>query len=211
MRDTAVGLAERRVAVGRPIAATAAVFFVNGLLFASWTVHIPQVKDRLGLTDAALGLALLGAPAGSVSAMVASARLLPRLGSKRMVQATLIGYCAAGPLVGLTGSLAGLFAALYAWGAFQGALDVSMNTQAVAVERARGRPLMSGLHAWWTIGAFAGAGAGVLGVAIGLSGTRRTRAGIRRPSRGLTAPGRLRSDRPAGARACSGGRPATSA
>ena len=172
--DSAVRLAEERgAAVRRPIAATAAVFFVNGLLFASWTAHIPQVKDHLGLTDAALGLALLGAPVGSVSAMVASARLLPRLGSKRMVQATLIGYCVAGPMVGLAGSLAGLFAALCAWGAFQGALDVAMNTQAVAVERARRRPLMSGLHAWWSIGAFAGAGAGVLGVAIGLSLTRQ--------------------------------------
>ena len=174
MCDIPVRLAEEhRVSVRRPIAATAAVFFVNGLLFASWTAHIPQVKDHLGLTDAALGLALLGAPVGSVSAMVASARLLPRLGSKRMVQATLIGYCAAGPLVGLTGSLAGLFAALCLWGAFQGALDVSMNTQAVAVERARRKPLMSGLHAWWSIGAFAGAGAGVVGVATGLSLTRQ--------------------------------------
>jgi len=153
----------------RPMAATAAVFLANGLLFASWAAHIPQVKAHLGMTDATLGVALLGAPAGSVSAMLASARLLPRLGSKRMVQATLVGYCIAGPLVGLTGSLAALFAALYAWGAFQGALDVSMNTQAVVVERARGRPLMSGLHAWWSIGAFAGAGLGVLGVALGLS------------------------------------------
>jgi len=151
------------------MAATAAVFFANGLPFASWAAHIPQVKARLGLTDGALGIALLGAPAGSVSAMLASARLLPRLGSRLMVQATLIGYCVAGPLVGLCSSLPALFAALYAWGAFQGALDVSMNTQAVAVERARGRPLMSGLHAWWSIGAFAGAAIGALGVAIGLS------------------------------------------
>lgn len=157
-----------RAAIRWPMAATAAVFFANGLLFASWAAHIPQVKARLGLTDGALGVALLGAPAGSVSAMLASARLLPRLGSKRMVRVALVGYCAAGPLVGLTGSLPALFIALYAWGAFQGSLDVSMNTQAVAVEQARGRPLMSGLHAWWSIGAFAGAGLGALGVAIGL-------------------------------------------
>jgi hypothetical protein len=152
-----------------PAVATAAVFFANGLLFASWTAHIPQVQARLGLNDATLGLALLGAPAGSVAAMAASARLLPRLGSRLMVQATLLGYCAAGPLVGLAGSVGWLFAALFGWGAFQGSLDVSMNTQAVAVERAAARPLMSWLHAWWSIGAFAGAGAGVAGVALGLT------------------------------------------
>jgi MFS family permease len=150
-------------------AATVAAFVSHGLLFASWTAHIPQVKDRLGLTDGALGLALLGAPVGSVAAMVVVARILPRLGSKRMVQISLLGYSLAGPLVGLAGSLAALFAALFAWGAFQGTLDVSMNTQAVTVERAAGRPLMSGFHACWSIGAFAGAGIGALGVAAGLS------------------------------------------
>ncbi|HTA03139.1 MAG TPA: MFS transporter [Streptosporangiaceae bacterium] len=150
-------------------AATLAVFVSHGLLFASWTAHIPQVKDHLGLSDAVLGFALLGAPLGSVGAMLVVARLLPRLGSRRMVQICLLGYCLAGPLVGLAGSFGALFAALFAWGAFQGALDVSMNTQAVTVELAHGRPLMSGFHASWSIGAFAGAGIGALGVAAGVS------------------------------------------
>jgi len=146
-----------------------AAFVSHGLLFASWTAHIPQLKERLGLTDGALGLALLGAPVGSVAAMLVVARVLPRLGSRRMVQISLLGYSFAGPLVGLASSLAALFAALFAWGAFQGTLDVAMNTQAVTVERAAGRPLMSGFHASWGIGAFAGAGIGALGVAAGLS------------------------------------------
>ena len=90
-----------------------------------------------------------------------------------MVQVSLLGYSIAGPLVGVAGSLPALFAALFAWGAFQGTLDVSMNTQAVTVERAAGRPLMSGFHACWSIGAFAGAGIGALGVAAGLSLTRQ--------------------------------------
>jgi MFS family permease len=154
-------------------AATVATFVSHGLLFASWTAHIPQVKDHIGLTDGSLGLGLLGAPIGSVAAMLVVARVLPRLGSKRMVQISVLGYSLAGPLVGLAGSLPALFAALFAWGAFQGTLDVSMNTQAVTVERAAGRPLMSGFHACWSIGAFAGAGIGALGVAAGLSLTRQ--------------------------------------
>jgi sugar phosphate permease len=154
-------------------AATVAAFVSHGLLFASWTAHIPQVKDHVGLTDGSLGLALLGAPLGSVAAMLIVARLLPEVGSKRVVQISLLGYCVAGPLVGLASSLPALFAALFAWGAFQGTLDVSMNTQAVTVERAAGRPLMSGFHACWSIGAFAGAGIGALGVAAGLSLTRQ--------------------------------------
>ncbi len=145
------------------------IFFVNGVLLASWTAHIPHVKASLGLDDGALGIALLGAPAGSVLAMLLTARLIARMGSRRMVRITLVGYCLAGPVVGLTGSLVGLFLALAAWGAFQGTLDVSMNTQAISVERRAGHPLMPGFHAWWSIGAFAGAAVGALGVAAGLS------------------------------------------
>lgn len=149
--------------------AVAATFFVHGLLFASWTAHIPHVKARLGAGDATLGLALLGAPAGSVCAMALGGFLLPQVGSRLMVRVCLVGYCLAGPLVGLVGSVAGLFGALFLWGAFQGTLDISMNTQALTVERRRGRPLMNGMHACWGLGAFAGAGVGTLGVALGVS------------------------------------------
>src|ERR1700722_6177533 len=138
-----------------PRIAVTTVFVVHGLLFASWTAHIPDVKAHLGLTDGTLGFALLGAPIGSVIAMIAASWLLPRVGSRRIVQVALVGYCAAGPLVGLTGSLPALFAALFVWGAFQGTLDVAMNTQGIAVERKERRVLMSGLHGSWSIGAFA--------------------------------------------------------
>jgi fucose permease len=151
-----------------PRIAVTAVFVVHGLLFASWTAHIPDVKAMLGLSDATLGFALLGAPVGSVTAMIASSWLLPRLGSRRVVQGSLVGYCAAGSLVGLSASLAMLCAALLVWGAFQGTLDVAMNTQAIAVERTGGRVLMSGLHGSWSIGSFAGAGIGALAVAAGI-------------------------------------------
>ena len=151
-----------------PRIAVTAVFVAHGLLFASWTAHIPHVMRHLGLSDGTLGIALLGAPVGSVAAMLLASYLIPRLGSRRVVQVALVGYCATGPLVGLTGSLAALFGALFIWGAFQGTLDVAMNTQAIAVERAGRSVLMSGLHGSWSIGSFAGAGIGALAVGAGL-------------------------------------------
>ncbi len=153
----------------RPRRTLDGVFFLHGLLFASWAAHIPHVKSALHLTDSGLGLCLLGSPIGSVSAMAVGAWLLPRIGSRRMVAVCLAGYAIAGPFVGLAGSAAGLFAALLFWGAFQGTLDVAMNTQAVTQEQAAAQPIMSGLHGRWSLGALAGAGAGALGVGIGLS------------------------------------------
>jgi MFS family permease len=145
------------------------VFFVHGFLFASWTAHIPQLKQHLGLSDGGLGLALLGAPIGSVLAMVVAGRLLPTLGSRRMVRLALVGYCVSGPFIGLTGSLDTFFVAFLLWGFFQGMLDVSMNTQAIAVERFSGRVLMPGFHGSWSTGALVGAVTGAVAVGLGLS------------------------------------------
>jgi MFS family permease len=166
---TAATLARARRAQG----AVVAVFFVHGLLFASWAAHIPHIKAKLHIDNGTLGFALLAVPVGAVSALVAAAFLIPRFGSKRLVQVCLTGYCLSGPLVGISGSVLALFGALFLWGAFQGTLDVAMNTQAITVERERDRPLMNGMHACWSIGAFAGAGAGALGVAAGISLSRQ--------------------------------------
>ncbi len=157
------------VSPGGARVAVTVTFLVQALLFASWIAHIPEVKARLGLDDGTLGLALLGAPIGSVLAMLATGWLLPRVGSQRMVQITLAGFALTGVTVGLASSLLLLFLALGLWGAFQGALDVSMNAQGITVERAIGRPIMSGLHGAWSIGALVGAGIGTAGVGLGLS------------------------------------------
>jgi MFS family permease len=151
---------------GRP--ATAAAFVVHGLLFSSWTAHIPSIQHHLQLTDGGLGLVLLGAPVGAVASLSLTGPLLPRLGSRQAVRLALVVYCLAGLVVGLAGTAPLLFLALLLWGFGQGALDVSMNTQAVYVERAGGRPVMPGLHAGWGIGAFVGAGTGTAAVALGI-------------------------------------------
>jgi MFS family permease len=153
----------------RPSVAVIAVFFAHGFLFASWTAHIPQLKQHLGLSDGRLGLVLIGAPMGSVLALVVAARLLPRFGSRPVVRLALLGYCVAGPFIGLTASSGTFFIAFLLWGFFQGMLDVSMNTQAIAVERYSGRVLMPGFHGSWSSGTLVGAVTGAAAVALGVS------------------------------------------
>ena len=152
-----------------PRIAVIAVFFVHGFLFASWTAHIPQLKEHLGLSDGRLGLALLGAPIGSILAVVLAARILPRVGSRSMVRLALLGYCVSGPFIGLTSSFGAFFVAFLLWGLFQGALDVSMNTQAIAVEGFSARVLMPGFHGSWSSGALVGAVIGACAVGVGVS------------------------------------------
>ncbi len=83
------------------------------------------------------------------------------------MRTALVGYCLIGPLVGVSDSFPTFFVAFMMWGAFQGALDVSMNAQAIAVEGDSGRKLMPGFHGSWSMGSLAGAGVGALGVGLG--------------------------------------------
>ena len=145
------------------------MFFVQGFLFASWTAHIPHLKQHLGLSDGRLGLVLLGAPLGSVLALLVAGHILSRLGSRSVVRLALLGYCLSGPFIGLTGSFGTFFVAFLVWGFFQGMLDVSMNTQAIAVERFSGRVLMPGFHGSWSSGALVGAVVGASAVGLGVS------------------------------------------
>lgn len=156
-----------------PIARTARgcnalIFASHALLFASWTPHIPAVKDRIGLHEGTLGLALLGAPVGAIIAVFVVGPALARWGSRRVVRVTLTGYAAASPALGVVDSFAGLFVILAVWGGFQGALDVAMNSQAVTIERRYDRPIMSSFHAVWAAGAAGGAGLGALALVLGV-------------------------------------------
>ena len=51
--------------------------------------------------------------------------------------------------------------ALFVFGASLGSLDVAMNLHAVEVERVSEKPLMSGFHALFSVGAFLGSGMSV--------------------------------------------------
>jgi MFS family permease len=153
--------------------ATALTFACNGFLWAAWVPHIPEVKSRLGLSDAALGFALLGPALGSMISMTLIGRATTRWGSGRVT--TVMAFTSylfiIGP--GLAWNLPTLFAALLLWGVAAGGLDVTMNAQAVQVERSYRRPIMSSFHAWWSVGTVTGAAVGSVGAGIGLSLARQ--------------------------------------
>lgn len=149
--------------------AISAVFFVNGLSFASWVPHIPTVQARLGLSTSLLGLALLGVALGALVAMPLTGMLVARWGSRAVTFASSLLFC---PLVALpvrAPSLPLLMVALVSFGAAYGAMDVAMNAHAVTVERKLGKTVMSSFHALYSLGGLVGAGSSVLLLSWGLT------------------------------------------
>jgi predicted MFS family arabinose efflux permease len=150
--------------------ATFLVFAVSGFGFGSWASRIPQVKERLGLDPAALGLLLLAIAAGSVLALPLSGTVVARWGSRRTATAMAALSTAALLTVafGYLSGVAPVAAGLFLFGVSAGIWDVAMNVQGAAVERRRGRSIMSRFHAAWSLGTVAGALIGAAAVAAGV-------------------------------------------
>jgi MFS family permease len=147
--------------------ATRIAFFVAGFGIACWAPLVPFAKQRLGVDDAALGLLLLCLGVGSVSAMLITGVLCARFGSKPVITTTGLGLALVLPLLAVASTAATLALMLFTFGAALGSLDVAINIHAIEVERLEGRPLMSGFHAQFSIGGFAGAGLMTLLLATG--------------------------------------------
>ncbi|MFD7695143.1 MFS transporter [Streptomyces sp. NPDC059805] len=132
--------------------ATYVYFVLCGTLMGAWVVHIPAVEERVGVSHATLGglLVLLGL--GAFAGMQVAGPLTDRLGARVVVPATGVLCGAALVLPGLAHDPWTLAGALLVFGFCNGGLDVSMNAHAVHVEKAYGRPVMSGFHATFSVG-----------------------------------------------------------
>ena len=137
-------------------------FLLHGLIVSTWVSRIPAVQNTLDLSNARLGLCLLGTAIGSVCAIPATGCLITKLGSKRMTTWSTIGFSVAlaGPAFATGGP--SLFVTLLLFGAMAGANDVAINAQGIAVENALGKPSMSRFHALFSVGGLVGAAVGGL-------------------------------------------------
>ena len=138
-------------------AAVAAAFMLNGLSFGIWAARIPAVKAQTGLDEAGLGFALLGASVGAVLTMTFGGWLGSKFGTHVMTPLTAVGCAVMTVFIGASSNFASLTISLLIFGVCQGTMDVSMNANGIAVEHAGSGPIISRLHASWSIGAFVGA------------------------------------------------------
>jgi MFS family permease len=135
-------------------------FLLHGLVVGTWVSRIPGIREDLALSNATLGTCLLGTAVGSLVAVPSTGWLITRFGSKTVTTWSTMGFCLALLLPSLAFNPATLFLALVLYGAMAGANDVSINSQAAAVEHALKTPTMSRFHAMFSIG-------GMLGSAFG--------------------------------------------
>ena len=140
-------------------------FFMAGLCFASWASRIATVQQKLGLSDAALGAVLFSLPVGLFFSLPFSGWIITRIGSKKLLISAILTYACALVCLGLAQNTFQLVLCLAAYGFASNAVNISVNTQAVAAEKLYNRPIMASFHGLWSLAGFTGAGIGTIMIA----------------------------------------------
>jgi MFS family permease len=148
--------------------ATSVFFFIAGLTFATWASRIPAIQSKLQLSDAGLGGVLFSLPAGLMLSLPLSGWLVSKYGSRPMMITGALIYPALLLMLASASSVFALTFALFMFGMLGNLLNISMNTQAVGVEKLYGRSVMASFHGLWSLAGFSGALIGTLFVSQGI-------------------------------------------
>jgi MFS family permease len=166
------GAANAHDAERMSVLAVAGLFAVNGALVGGVGATLPAMRVRLGVDPGGLAVVLVSLAAAAVVSMQIGGRLADSRGARNVVlpaSALLVGgvvFLAFAPTLPVAAAAAALA------GLGNGAMDVSMNALGVGVEEARGEPVMSRLHASFSIGNLIAAGAVLLVARLAGDGAR---------------------------------------
>ena len=147
---------------------TRALFFIGGFGAASWAPLVPLLRERLAIGEDVLGMLLLCIGIGSLLTMPLSGAAAVRFGCRKTLSVAATVFALFLLVLCQVDNMVLAAVSLLVFGAMMGCIDVVINIQAVLVEKAAKRRLMSGMHALWSVGGFIGAG--LFGIWVGTLG-----------------------------------------
>ncbi|MES2431658.1 MAG: MFS transporter [Bacteroidota bacterium] len=146
----------------KPALAVGFLFSISSLLMGIWVGSIPGIKDRLGLSDAGLGLSLLFSPLGAITSMLISTKIFSRIPVGKWMSIGYIMMCCIMVLQINAINLLMFWICLYLFGVISFLNGVSSNATVNIMEKRDGRLLMSTCHAMYSLGGAVSAGIAVL-------------------------------------------------
>lgn len=137
--------------------ATQTSFFLCGSNLSVWAAIIPDIKDRLVLTESELGILLLFLGLGAIIAMPLTGILINRIGSATPIRVGTLLLVVSLPTLAISQGHLSACIILTVFGYGSGMLDVAMNVHAMRVQNAYEKPVMSSFHGFYSIGGLFGA------------------------------------------------------
>lgn len=145
-------------------------FLAQGLCFSSWASRIPDIKELFTVNDALYwGMVLFMIPVGKFIAIPLAGYLVSKLGSRIMVQVSIMGYALSLFAIGTAVNIYMLGVCLFSFGVFWNLCDISLNTQGIGIERFYGWTIMASFHGGWSLAACMGALIGFIMIISGIT------------------------------------------
>ena len=146
-----------------------AAFFLYAFSFGGFFPRIAEIQRSMGVAEGPLGLALIGAAAGTLVSLSFGGRWIAAIGHRRVLLLSLPLVSTLYALASVAPGPGALFAILFPAGVLIGAVEIVVNLEADRTEFALGRRLMNRAHAFWSIGFSVAAGLGALAAYLAIT------------------------------------------
>jgi len=144
-------------------------FLIPGLSISSWVTRTPDIRDRLDVSTAQMGIVLFGLSVGSMIGILSSGTLVARFGTRPVMGAATLLIILSMAVIGLgtmLSSAPATTAGLFLFGAGMGGGEVAINIDGADVEQITGRTVLPTLHGFFSLGTVVGAALGILCTAV---------------------------------------------
>lgn len=131
-------------------------FFLSGFSFSTWASRIPTIKMAFDFNDAELGSILLAMPIGSLLGLPISGWLVSKYNSRVPL---IIGFALntfALALIGFSHNVVTLVIAVLLFSFTTRIYNISVNTQAISLQKFYERKIMGSFHGFWSTGGIFG-------------------------------------------------------
>ncbi len=135
--------------------APAYAFMCLNLIYGTWAIYIPTIKETIGINKSELGLAIFAMALGNFFILTVAPKINDVLGCGRSTKLGLLALCVFGVGPYLAQSYITLCITLFLVGAAQGFLDVSMNATVSQIEKDDKVTLMAAMHGFFSLGGVA--------------------------------------------------------
>ena len=129
-----------------------AMFFVHALAAGAIHTRIPDIQLQLGLSEAQLGLVLMGQPLGALSMFLFSSRIIERLGPRKIILLLLPLVTVSAALITVWLNPIAMFVLLAINGVGFSITNIAINVEADRIEAASGVRIMNTCHGAWSVG-----------------------------------------------------------
>lgn len=129
---------------------------MSGFSFATWASRIPTIKMAFNLNEAELGTILLAMPIGSLIGLPISGWLVSKYNSRVPLA---VGYglnAIALAIIGFTQSVFSLVVAVVLFAFTTRIFNISVNTQAITLQKQFDKKIIGSFHGFWSTGGIAG-------------------------------------------------------